>query len=146
MKIHHPYIGNPTPLTHQNASTSRISSIKKCYKHHPPPTTSRQGEGANYAQALGLGPRVLGLQAYCIYRPGPIQVSSSYHKISARYTRAYQQGFPYGKFGGESQKKHRQVLGGGFYGEKFGGGFMGGISQQNIVRIRNPKYPNCPKD
>ena len=69
--------------------------------------------------ALGLGSWVSRPTAY-------IQVSSSYHKISARYTRAYQQGFPYGKFGGESQKKHRQVLGGVFYGEKFGGGFMGG--------------------
>ena len=84
---------------------------------------------------------------YWEVQPSMHRASSSYHKISARYTRAYQQGFPYGKFGGESQKKHRQVLGGVFYGEKFGGGFMGGgISQQNIVRIRNPKYPNCPKD
>ena len=75
--------------------------------------------------ALGLGSWVSKPTAYIglgLY----IQVSSSYHKISARYTRAYQQGFPYGKFGGESQKKHRQVLGGVFYGEKFGGGFMGG--------------------
>ena len=55
-----------------------------------------------------------------------------------------------GVSGGVSGSVYNGVSGGvggsAYYG--FCGGFWGGggISQQNIVRIRNPKYPNCPKD
>ena len=34
---------------------------------------------------------------------------------------------------GSHKKTHRQVLGGFFYGEKFGGGFMGGVYLSRIL-------------
>ena len=119
----------PHPLTHQNASTSRISSIKNIISiPHPlqPPTRWERVLTMPRPWASGLVSWVSRPTAY-------IQVSSSYHKILARYTRAYQQGFPYGKFGGESHKKKTPVHSG------WGGG--GGVMAHRSISPPQQRGP-----